>query len=91
MPIQPVLRATQEYGVLEFIDQTPEYSQEQADNIVDHLKGKEELMEGAAAAVLMPQHGIFIAGKDLWEAVDALERINTNAWCLIARKILLDD
>jgi L-fuculose-phosphate aldolase len=91
MPIQPVLRATQEYEVLEFIDQTPEYSQEQADNIVDHLKGKEELMNDTAAAVLMPQHGIFIAGKDLWEAVDNLERINTNAWCLIARKILLDD
>jgi L-fuculose-phosphate aldolase len=48
-------------------------------------------MNDTATAVLMPQHGIFIAGKDLWEAVDALERINTNAWCLIARKILLDD
>ena len=48
-------------------------------------------MNDTAAAVLMPQHGIFIAGKNLWEAVDALERINTNAWCLIARKILLDN
>lgn len=91
MPIEPVIRATQKFGVLEYHDPAPEYSQEQADSIVEKLTGKEDLMSKAAAAVLMPQHGIFVAGKDIWTAVDTVERINTNAWCIIARKILQDD
>jgi len=37
----------------------------------------------------MPRHGIIIAAKDLSAAVDCLERLNTNAWCIIAQKILL--
>ena len=91
IPMEPVIRATQKYGVLEYHDHAPEYSQEQADSIVEKLRGKEALMKSAAAAILMPQHGIFVAGKDIWTAVDALERINTNGWCIIARKVLIDD
>lgn len=87
-PIHPVLNAVQKYGTLTYIDHTPPYSQEQADSIIANLRGKEELIQKAAAAVLMPQHGIFIAGKDLWAAIDALERINTNAMCVLAQKML---
>jgi len=43
---------------------------------------------GDAAAVLMPRHGIIVAGVDLWAAIDALEVINLNAWCLIAGKTM---
>ncbi len=91
IPIEPVIRGTQKYGVLEYHDHAPEYSQEQADSIVEKLRGKEVMMQKSAAAILMPQHGIFVAGKDIWTAIDSLERINTNAWCIIARKILLDN
>lgn len=90
-PIEPVIRATQKYGVLEYHDHAPEYSQEQADNIVEKLHNKVAMIEKAAAALLMPQHGIIVVGKDIWSAIDAVERINTNAWCIIARKILLQD
>jgi L-fuculose-phosphate aldolase len=87
-PIKPILRNVEKYGTLEYIDESPAYSQQQADDIVEKLRPKEELMNTKAAAVLMPRHGIFVAGVDLWQAIDALERIETNAKCLIDRALI---
>ena len=33
-------------------------------------------------------YGIFIAGKDIFHAVDALERLDWQAWCLLAQGML---
>jgi L-fuculose-phosphate aldolase len=41
-----------------------------------------------AAAVLLPFHGIFVAGKNLDTVLDTLERIDTNAWCILAQKLM---
>lgn len=87
-PIEPILDAARKFGTIEFIEAAPPYSQEQANNLVARLRGKEDLMRSAAAAVLMPRHGIFVAGKDLYAAIDALERINTNARCIVVARIL---
>jgi len=84
--IPPVLRAVKKLGEIKQIADSPAYSQEQADLIVEGLKGKESLLKDVAAAVLLPYHGIFVAGKDLNTTLDILERIDTNAWCIIARK-----
>ncbi|HJW91651.1 MAG TPA: class II aldolase/adducin family protein [Anaerolineales bacterium] len=87
-PIEPVLESTTKYGVIEMIDPAPPYSQQQADGIIAELRGKEALIMSAAAAVLIPKHGIFVASQNLWAAMDALERINTNAYCILAQKLL---
>lgn len=86
--IEPTLLSTEKIGPISFIPHVPQYSQAQAESIVASLGGKEDLMRSFAAAVLLPRHGIFVAGKDLWSVLDALERISINAWCLIARRIL---
>ena len=87
-PIVPVIKATEKYGTLNFISDAPNYSQEQADSIISMLRGQEERIEKAAAGVLMPKHGIFMVGADLYTVLDAVERIDTNAWCMIAQKLL---
>jgi len=86
----PLLRSRkgEKIGIIPFIPSVPQYSQAQAESIVESLRGKEDLMNAFAAAVLLPRHGIFVAGKDLWSVLDALERISINAWCLIAQRIL---
>jgi L-fuculose-phosphate aldolase len=88
-PIEPVLSGTRKYGVIDLAPHTPAYSREQGESIVAYFQERRGLIQSAAAAVLLPQHGIFLASASLWAAIDALERINNNAWCLIARKILL--
>jgi L-fuculose-phosphate aldolase len=57
-----------------------------AENVVAGLRGKEERIRKQAAAVLLPTHGIIVAGKDLFAAIDAVERIDWNAWCILAQK-----
>ncbi|MCL4561510.1 MAG: class II aldolase/adducin family protein [Chloroflexi bacterium] len=87
-PIEPVLEATQKFGVVECIAAAPAHSSALADNVVTGLQGKEDRMLTQAAAVLIPKHGLIVAGKDLLAAVDAVERIDWNAYCILAMKIL---
>jgi L-fuculose-phosphate aldolase len=63
----------------------PAHSDELAANIVQGLTGMEPNIRKQAAAVLLPKHGIFVAGKDLFAAIDAVERIDWNAWCILAQ------
>jgi L-fuculose-phosphate aldolase len=86
--IEPVLEATQKFGVVELTKPAPAHSMDLAYNVVEALQGKEERMRKQAAAVLIPYHGIILAGVNFLLALDALERINTNAYCILARGLL---
>lgn len=84
-PIEPVLEQTQKFGTIKVVGGAPAHSQELADNIVEGLRGQEATIKKQAAAVLLPHHGIIVAGKDLLAAADALERIDWNAWCILSQ------
>ncbi|MFN8455470.1 MAG: class II aldolase/adducin family protein [Anaerolineae bacterium] len=66
----------------------PAHSPQLAENIVAGLRGKEGRFTKQAAAVLADKHGIFVAGKDLLAAIDALERLDWNAWCILAQELM---
>jgi L-fuculose-phosphate aldolase len=88
-PMKAVLKSTQVYGSeFEMIAEKPMYSQEQGDEIVERLRGKDEVMKIFGAALLMPKHGVFIAAPNLYKAMDCLERMSTNAWCILAQKMM---
>ena len=38
--------------------------------------------------MLLPNAGIIVAGLDLWAAIDALERIDWNAWCILSQSAM---
>ncbi|HKJ26616.1 MAG TPA: class II aldolase/adducin family protein [Anaerolineales bacterium] len=84
-PMPALYKATQIYAEsFDFIAEKPMYSEEQGEEIVDKLKGKEEKMTNFAAALLMPKHGIFVAACTLYKALDCLERMDTNAHAYMA-------
>jgi ribulose-5-phosphate 4-epimerase/fuculose-1-phosphate aldolase len=87
-PIQPMLNASKQFGELQYHTEAPQYSQEQADKIVDVLKGQEERMKKKAAGVLMPRHGIIVVSADLMTALDCVQRMNNNAYTVLAQKLL---
>lgn len=87
-PIEPVLEQTQKFGTIKVVKEAPAHSTELANNVVDALVGQEATITKQAAAVLLPHHGIIVAGKDLMATVDALERIDWNAWCILAQQSL---
>jgi len=83
--IEPVLEATQKFGVTPVVPFAPAHSADLARHVVDGLRGREASIRKQAAAVLLPKHGIIVAGLDLWAAIDALERIDWNAWCILSQ------
>lgn len=88
-PIPPVLSASKHFGTLQYHAPSESYSQEQADSIVEVMKTQEDRIKQKAAAVLMPQHGIILASKgNIMVALDCLERINNNAFAVLAQKFL---
>lgn len=80
----PVLEANLKFGEVPCIDYAPAHSQALADNVVDAIRGKEARIQKQAAGVIAPWHGIFLIGKDLDAAFDAVERFDTNARSILA-------
>ena len=89
--IEMVLESTQKFGSVDAIAAAPAHTQQLADNIVAGLAGKEERIREQAAAVIAPGHGLLVAGKDLLAAFDATERIDWNAWCILAQRLIPTD
>ena len=85
-PIPPLLSASRHFGTLQYHEPAESYSQDQAEKIVKVLKGQEERMKKKAAGVLMPKHGIIVASGDLMTAIDCVERMNSNAFTVLAQK-----
>ena len=84
-PIEPVLESTQKFGVIGLCEPASAHSKDLADKVIAAMIGQEDKMRTQAAAVLIPYHGIILAGKDFDKTLDALERIDENAYCLIVR------
>jgi L-fuculose-phosphate aldolase len=89
-PIGPVLESTEKFGLIEPVEFAPAHSQALADHIVNALKDKRERITKHAAALLLPRHGLFAVSKDIFLCLDAVERINWNAWCILAQKLMPD-
>jgi L-fuculose-phosphate aldolase len=81
-----VLEQTEKFGAVEPVPAAPAHTNELAENVVAGLRDKESNIRKQAAAVILPRHGILVAGKDLLAAADALERIDWNAWCVLAMR-----
>lgn len=88
-PIVPVLESGLKFERIDVIPYAPAHSTQLASNIVEGLRGKEHIIKKQAAGVLLPKHGIFMAGSDLLYTLDAVERINWNAWCIMAQNTLM--
>jgi L-fuculose-phosphate aldolase len=89
LPIEPLLEGTQKFGIVEHCEAAPAHSKELGEKVIAALKGKEGMMRTQAAAIIIPFHGILLTGKDFDKTLDALERIDVNAYCLSLRKSLL--
>lgn len=88
-PIPAVLESTQKFESIELVPYAPAHSQQLGDNVVAGLRAREASIRKQAAAVLLPRHGIVVAGKDVLGTLDALERMDWQAWCVLAGKMLL--
>jgi L-fuculose-phosphate aldolase len=91
--IPPVLENTYKFGEIKLAEYARGgvQSRQLAENVFKALCGQEKRMAGQAAAVMVPWHGLFAAGKDLYAVMDAVDRIETNARCILMGRVLLAD
>ncbi len=88
IPMIPVLESTLKFGEIGFCTFAPAHSKELADSIAFELHKKEKALKSQAAAVMAPWHGLFVLGKNLDAAYDAVERIDGNARILLTSSLL---
>lgn len=89
--IPPVLESTQKFGEIQFAKfaNGGSHSEQLAENVVEALRGQEDRIAKQAAVVMAPWHGVFAVGKDLHMILDAIDRIENNAYCILMGKLLL--
>jgi len=87
-PIPPLLEYTRKFGPIRPIKPAPAHSTELAERVVALLREQGGDFTKHGAAVLLPYHGIIVAGRDLDDAYDTLERLETAARCALLRKLL---
>jgi ribulose-5-phosphate 4-epimerase/fuculose-1-phosphate aldolase len=79
----PVLEANLKFGTVPVIEYAPAHGPQLAENVAQALAGQEERIKKHAAGVIAPWHGVFVIGKDMDATFDAVERFDTNAYCLL--------
>lgn len=78
-PIPSVLEHTQKFGTIGLTPPAKAHSADLARLVVKALEPQKATHEKHGIATLVPQHGIVVVGRDLDDAFDTLERIETNA------------
>ena len=82
-PMQPVIEATRKFGIVPIADYAPSETPDLALHVVEALRGHEKLITKCGAACIAPWHGLFVMAQDLYAAFDAVELLDTNAYCTI--------
>jgi L-fuculose-phosphate aldolase len=82
-PMPAVMEATLKFGEIKVVGYAPSHTADLAQNVVEGIRGQEARIQKHAAAVIAPWHGLFLMGKDLDAAFDAVERLDTNAYCIL--------
>ncbi|MCS6775115.1 MAG: class II aldolase/adducin family protein [Chloroherpetonaceae bacterium] len=89
LPLPPPTEQTEKYGTIPLARFAPCHSPDLARVVVEALLPQREKLRKHAIACLLPRHGITIAGRDLNDAYDALERLDGSAKIWIDRATLL--
>ena len=79
----PAMEATRKFGITPVIEYAPAHSPKLGERIVATMRGREAMIAKHAAGALAPWHGLFLMGKNLPAALDAVERLDTNAYMIM--------
>lgn len=87
-PLPPSSEQTDQYGTIPLARYADAHTNDLAESAVAALLPQKEKLREHAIACLLPRHGITVAGRDLDDAYDALERLDGSAKIWIDRAAL---
>ena len=88
LPMPPVMEATRKFGTTPVIEYAPAHSPVLGERIAATMRGREAMIAKHAAGTIAPWHGLFLMGKNLPAALDAVERLDTNAYMIMMSRQL---
>ena len=86
--IPNVTEATIGRGHVGCIEYTKAYTPELSRNVYNYFEEHRELAQRKPIGVILPLHGVVVSGPDIYMAYSMLERIETDAFCTIAQKLI---
>lgn len=87
-PMPPVLEANLKFGEIPVTPYAPAHGAGLADNVFAAIQPQEARIRKQAAAAIASYHGLFVMGKDIDAAFDAVERIDENAYVTIMSQLM---
>ncbi len=87
-PMPPVMEYTEKFGAIGLVDAARSHTPQLAVNVVAYFHGLMSEFDKHPVGALLPRHGVVVAGHDLLEAFDTLERLENNARCIIGQAAL---
>ena len=87
-PLPPVLESTRKFGEIPVVEYAPAHSPQLAENVAGAIRGQESRIRKQAAAAIAPWHGLFVIGKDIDAAFDAVERMALNAYIILIAEMI---
>jgi ribulose-5-phosphate 4-epimerase/fuculose-1-phosphate aldolase len=90
-PLVPTSEYTEKFGIVEVVPPLPSHSREVAEAVVAKLVPRRETLAKNGLGLILAWHGAVTVGKDLADAYDVLDRLETSAHTLLtARSVGLD-
>ena len=87
-PMPPVLEHTRKFGTIGLTEPAAAHSTDLAEKVVRALAPQAEALAKHAIVTMVPQHGIIVVGRDLDDAFDTLDRLETNAQAVLFGKLI---
>ena len=88
IPLLPFLENSRVFGEIGFCESKPSDSQELADAVVLETEKNIQPLNTIAVPVMSPGHGLFVLGRTLTCAYEAVERIEANARTILLGSLL---
>ena len=83
-PMPPVLSATRKFGHIPQCVDAASGTDALAENVAEEIRKQSDWVKNGSAVVMAPRHGLFVISKDISTGLETTERIDTNAYCLLA-------
>ena len=87
-PMPVVLEHTQKFGTIGLAKPAKAHSAELASHVLEALRPRKSDLEKHGIATMIPTHGMVVVGRDLDDAFDTLDRLETNAQAHLLSKLL---
>ena len=75
-------------GEVGCIPHTKAYTPALANNVVKYFEERRELAQSKPIGVILPLHGVVVAGSDIYMAYSMLERIECDAFCTLMKNFV---